>query len=356
MQALKFYAGKTARSTIRQHGLKPELFSAILGASGGPKWFSLTGLDKVIFPQFFVNHKQHIDIMGSSAGAFRAACMMQDNVAEAIDRLAMRYSATEYSEKPSNREITEKGKALLAYMLGDKGVTEILKQANRSVHFFVAHCHGWVSSENTKKQTLGLLKAASRNLISRKHIASHFTRAVFSSAPNTKLFIDEDNIPSDFYQLDQQNLMSALMASGSIPIVLEGVENIPNAKPGMYRDGGIIDYHFDLRLQTPGLVMYPHFYSTPTPGWFDKNIKYRQCRESSYDNVLMLVPSDEFVASLPYGKIPDRKDFETMPAAQRIAYWRQVIAETDRLGEEFLAAAEQGKIMDLIEPINLARR
>ena len=66
----------------------------------------------------------------------------------------------------------------------------------------------------------------------------------------------------------------------------------------------------------------------------------------------MLVPSDEFVASLPYGKIPDRKDFETMPAAQRIKYWQTVISKSDVLGQAFRDMFNNQKIVEYVKPID----
>jgi len=37
----------------------------------------------------------------------------------------------------------------------------------------------------------------------------------------------------------------------------------------MYRDGGIIDYHFDIKLENQvGLPCYRHFNSNPKAGWF----------------------------------------------------------------------------------------
>ena len=44
------------------------------------------------------------------------------------------------------------------------------------------------------------------------------------------------------------------MASGSIPIVMKRVRNISCAPKGIYRDGGLIDYHFDLMVQSLGLT------------------------------------------------------------------------------------------------------
>ncbi|AGP85228.1 hypothetical protein I876_07435 [Alteromonas mediterranea U7] len=41
MAPLDVYAGKKARETIMKNGFNPDLFSYFLGASGGPKWFTL---------------------------------------------------------------------------------------------------------------------------------------------------------------------------------------------------------------------------------------------------------------------------------------------------------------------------
>lgn len=356
MSLLNIYAGSTARKRIQEEGFHANLFGGFLGASGGPKWFVLAGLDKVIFPEFLDAREKSLDIMGSSAGAFRAACLAQDNPAQAIDRLATNYAQTVYSAKPQPKEITEKGYDLLYKMLGDTGISEALQSDKKNVHFFVQHCHGLVSSDKKLPQLLGLSAAAAKNALKRKLISGQFTRAVFSAKPKAELFTDPYNFPTDYYALDNDNFVPSLMASGSIPIVLEGIKDIPNAKPGVYRDGGIIDYHFDLAFKQSDLVLYPHFYKTPTPGWFDKNVKSRQCHQSSYDNVVMLVPSDEFVASLPYAKIPDRKDFEDMPAEQRIPYWLAVIKQSEALAEEFVQRLQSDSIFSSIMPIDLLRK
>ena len=53
------------------------------------------------------------------------------------------------------------------------------------------------------------------------------------------------------------------MATASIPLVLEGVPDIPDAPAGTYWDGGIIDYHLHLPYpRAEGLVLYPHFQPT----------------------------------------------------------------------------------------------
>ena len=355
MNTIDVFAGAYAINKIKAEGFSAQMFDTFLGASGGPKWFVLAGLDRVIFPELFSQIDTSINVVGSSAGAFRAACLTQKDPIAAINRLADKYSNTVYSAKPTVAEITEKGYDLLEYVMGATGVHEVLNHPKHIAHFSVAQCHGAVESENKFKQMSGLLKAGARNAISRKRLAKSFTRALFSAKHNTLSFIDPDQFPTNNYLLTQDNLIPALMASGSIPLVLEGVANIPGAKPGMYRDGGIIDYHFDLRFNTDKLVLYPHFYSTPTPGWFDKNLK-RPCTHSSYENVVLISPSKAFVETLPYKKIPDRKDFEKMEASQRIDYWSKVISESDRMGEELINKINDGSIVQHIKPIQLNRK
>lgn len=352
---LSIYAGHEALSQIQSSGFNANMFSALLGASGGPKWFVLSGLDQVVFNDFLDKGQQHIDIIGSSAGAFRACCFGQKNPKEAILRLADKYSNTVYSDKPTPKEITAKGLDILHYMMGETGIHEVLNTSTKSVHIVTARCHGLVASENKAKQFSGLAMAAGRNAISRRKLQKSFTRAIFSSNDKHLEFSEKVPFSTEQYQLHETNFIPALMASGSIPVVIEGVKDIIGARDGMYRDGGIIDYHFDIQINTPGLVLYPHFYPTPIPGWFDKSIKRRVCHRDSYKNVVMLVPSEEFVASLPYGKIPDRKDFETMDADNRIKYWQRVLSESERLGDEFLNIVDKQNVAELAKPINLRR-
>ena len=116
-------------------------------------------------------------------------------------------------------------------------------------------------------------------------------------------------------------------------MVMAGIEDIPGCPQGMYRDGGIIDYHFDFKINTDGLVLYPHFNANPKAGWFDKRLK-RPIRKANYDNVVMICPTDEFIASLPYQKIPDRTDFSDLKDDERISYWKQVFRQSELLAEE----------------------
>lgn len=356
MSILDVYAGANALRVIRQNGFHQDLFDYVLGASGGPKWFVLAGLDRVIAPTFFAGRKTPLHVIGSSAGAFRAACYAQSDPLSAINRLADNYATTVYSSNPKPKEITQKGLGLLNVMLEENGIEQILYNPIVKAHFIVARSRGLTSIEKKPLQLAGLIASAGANLMKRKWLQGFYQRYLFS-VPDAEVSIScVDGLRTHYVKLSQHNLVQALMASGSIPLILEGVNDIVGAPAGVYRDGGIIDYHFNLSFgELPGLVLYPHFYSRPVPGWFDKALKHRNAHYSSYDNVVMLVPSNDFIASLPYGKIPDRKDFEAMPEQQRIPYWQKVLKESDRLGEAFMKFVESDNAVANIKPIVLKR-
>jgi hypothetical protein len=144
--------------------------------------------------------------------------------------------------------------------------------------------------------------------------------------------------------LDAGNLGHALLASASIPMVLEGVANIPNAPAGIYWDGGIIDYHLHLPYHhAEDLVLYPHFTDRIVPGWLDKAMPWRLARGPWLDNVVLVAPSREYLALLPHGRLPSRADFKGYAGndAGRMAAWRTGIAESERLGHAFLEFARK---------------
>ncbi len=340
---LEIYAGESALNTIEEQGFSPDLFSAFLGASGGPKWFTLFGLDKYIFGEFFNNRTQPLNILGSSAGAFRAACFTQADPVAAITRLAKYYSETVYSDKPKPEEITAKAIELLDELFGANGAVEIMNNEVFKAHFIVTKCNGLVASENKLIQGLGLVISLISNAISRPLLNRQYDRYVFQNESSDLTLHDPDNISTTTLAFSEGNIKKALLASGAIPMVMQGIKDIADCPKGMYRDGGIVDYHFDIDIKNEGLVLYPHFSSVLKAGWFDKNLS-RKVRAQHYDKTVLICPSKAFTDSLPYNKIPDRSDFIEMNPEQRLQYWQQVFVESEQLAEQFKEFYQQQDI------------
>jgi hypothetical protein len=133
--------------------------------------------------------------------------------------------------------------------------------------------------------------------------------------------------------------------------VLAGVRDPGGAKPGLYWDGGITDYHFDMPFNDGNkLVLYPHFSPTVIPGWFDKRLPWRRVNSRHFDNVLLITPSRQFTENLPYGKIPDREDFSRFDYAERQRYWQTALAESRRLADDFAELTQRPDLGEVLIP------
>jgi hypothetical protein len=360
---LEIYAGKNALNTIQEHGFKQELFTNFLGASGGPKWFTLFGLDKYLFGEFFSNRSNSLNVVGSSAGAFRSAALCQNKPVDAVKRLAYTYANTAYSKKPTPSEISKNAIEIIDDLFAEHGAKEVVENKYFKAHFLVAKCNGLTRFDNKLLQGTGLLSSVILNKMNRRFLNHQYQRYIFKQASSDLCINDPYDFKNTYHDLTEKNIKAAVLASGSIPLIMSGVKDIQGAKQGTYRDGGIIDYHFDFSLNTianksmvdesiidhyknpvkcnknnsqkaHGLTLYPHFSRIPKAGWFDKSSN-RKVLNSSYNNTVLLAPSAKFINSLPFHKIPDRTDFTELDTTTRIKYWLAVLEKTDELAEAF---------------------
>jgi len=358
---LEIYAGKNALKTIQEHGFKQELFTNFLGASGGPKWFTLFGLDKYLFGDFFKGRSTELNIIGSSAGAFRAACFTQNDPVAAISQLADKYTHTIYTNKSNAADISQSAVDMLEHLLDEQGINQIMHNKIFKAHFIVAKSKGLTSYENKLVQGCGLLASILLNKVNRRLLSCQYERYVYRPISSKVKISDPYHFNTHYIDFTKENISNALLASGSIPLVMAGIKDIANSPKGTYRDGGIIDYHFDFSLtqdsrlqnslvkssiikssiiksndtninETVGLTLYPHFNAAPKAGWFDKNSS-RKVLNENYENTVLLVPSARFIDSLPFKKIPDRKDFKNLSTETRINYWLTVLSQTDQLAD-----------------------
>jgi len=352
---LSFRAGRKALSIIRENGLHPDQVRIVGGAAGGPKCLILSHLDRALFSTWFADRKRPLFLLGSSAGAWRFAAASQKDPPGAIDRFRATYVHQEYSLNPSREEITSKSIDFLNTFLGDTGVREILSHPWLRLNMMTVRCRGWTASDTTGVLIPGLVLAALCNTVSRKSLRIFFERTLLYDSRDVPPFFDMKGFPIRKIPLTGANFKQALLASGSIPLIMSRVTDIPGARNGSYRDGGVIDYHMDIPFtkNTDDIVLFPHYTDRIIPGWFDKKLPWRKPDTSHMDNVLLMHPSDEFARRLPYGKIPDRGDFTRFKDRrdERIDYWNKAISESRRLGDEFLDAVYSGKIRERVRPL-----
>ncbi len=334
--ALSVYVGSEAAKTIGSRGWQSACFSTLIGASGGPKWLILSELDKVLGEALFLGRDEPMTLLGSSIGTWRHACLSVNDPRTAISRLQQAYLYQEYScARPSPIEVSEVAERMLRVALGPEGVRQIAAHPTFHNAIVTARAKGIARGENGWKLAMGMATATLSNAVSRRGLGLLFDRVAFCHSELSSLpFADGFN--TQLTPIDELNLIPALKASGAIPFLMQSELTIPGASGGPFWDGGIIDYHFTLKAnQTPGLVLYPHFRDRLTPGWFDKMLRWRTPQRSVIDQLVLMCPSDAFLAQLPHGKIPDRSDFRLMSPAARVAYWETCVRESERLAEAF---------------------
>jgi hypothetical protein len=343
-------AGSKALEIIKDEGFSLDRVKVLVGASGAAKFLVLTGIDRVLM-NLLKERTEKLQLIGSSIGSFRMSAYIQKDPIKALNILEDEYINQTYcSNKPNKKDITDKSMEIINSYISDDSLNYMVNHPFMTISFLVAKSKYFLKFENNIVQLSNLILAALSNIINRKNLKYFFERALFSSKSDNFNFNDDFNVSN--FKLDEGNFKKALLASGSIPLVMEGVNDIKNAK-GMFRDGGMIDYHLDFPLlpeNDEGLVLYPHFYEDVTPSWFDKFSK-RRARSENLKNTIIIAPSKEFVSSLPYQKIPDRKDFKTFSNEERLKYWNKVIQENKKMGDDLSEVILSGKIREIVKPI-----
>jgi len=343
--SLTFKAGAGALKSVKKDGFDISSIGTIAGASGGAKWLVLSQLDRAILSNLVPRLKGPVHLLGTSIGAWRFACYAQNDPVAAIDRFETAYIEQTFSDQPDIPEITAKSREIIKLVLGPDGVKEILSHPVFRTHVMAVRSRHILASESRWLLALGLLTAASLNLVSRKTLGLFFERALFYDERELPPFFDAAGFPLQQVPLSPKNLEDAIVATGSIPLVLTGVRDIDGATPGAYRDGGVIDYHHDLpHSAKERLTLYPHFYDRIVPGWFDKKLGWRRPHPEHVDRTILICPSAEFVSRLPNAKIPDRTDFVNYTQSERLSVWRACTRACEELADDFNEILEKDRL------------
>ncbi len=391
-QSLEILAGPRAIKHIREYGLRAADIDIVPGAAGGPKGLGLAKLDEWLFadflPQGFSERKNPIQLIGASIGAWRFASVCRgvtdgkfsaDETRKALALFAKTYSETKYGKNVTAATITADARKLIN-VLFDGRVADALSHPHYRLNVLAVRGKGILAREQRGRTHAGYMLAALANAAGRKHLRHFLDRTWFypeSETPALAIFtetnalkklasagvsnmnpfftsLESDPFKTEYAVLTENNFRDVLIATGSIPLVLEGVAGIEGASEGTYWDGGLIDYHLHLPYaHTNGLVLYPHFTNKIVPGWLDKMLPWRKASGESLDNVVLVCPSKEYLAQLPFKKLPDRNDFKRFANDYegRVKYWRFAMGESARLRDELAGLIEDGQVASRLMPI-----
>ena len=302
-EALTILAGGKARERIAREGWHPALFDTLIGASGGPKFLGIAGLDRFLFGDFLTRSSHPMHLIGSSIGTWRHAALTAREPLAALDRLTTRYIEQVYDPKDGRSRVEQVG-ALCEWVMDgflDPADYEQLCEHPRFItHIVTARGRGPNSAAHAIPQATGMFLAGLSNALHRNLLQSWFQRVIFSCRGYEDLDFEFEDFSTLHVPLSRDNVRAALLASASIPFVMPGQRDIDGAPKGHYWDGGIVDYHFDFsNHRGSGLVLYPHFRPDVTPGWFDKFLPWRGTDPLLLEQVVLICPSPEYLGRLP---------------------------------------------------------
>lgn len=339
-------AGTGATAHIRERGLSPADIACLPAAAGGPKGLALIPLDKLLHREW-LQRAGSLELVGASIGAWRMAALAQPDPAAALDRLQHAYvRGQNYAGRPKPMEVHAACRQI-ARAVTAGGPLEVRPGVALTV--VTARARGPLAGKDSK---VAFARAVLSNAVARPRLARSLQRVLFQAGAPSFLAEPFDEFDLVRVPLGADNREDALLASGTIPLLCPPVRDIAGAPPGNYWDGALVDYHLLLPYAgatrsgpRPRIVLYPHFNDYVTPGWLDKHLPWRKAprRHPWLDDVLLVAPSPQFLATLPNGKLPDRQDFYRYGPdhAGRIAAWERAIGECERFAEAVLRWLER---------------
>ena len=355
---LDILAGPTAYRHICDNGLKPSDITRIMGASGASKWLTIAGLDIAIFGDWLAGSRHEISLFGTSVGAFKLAAAAGADPTGKLSELAELYAAYDDSGLSGSMRdvITQSTRNMINKVLTPAVVAQILDNPRFRYHCGTVRPLGRFASESLTQQSVALMTAFARSPFGRKELRNICERVVFRDPRSSETAVKGDGYPTHVLDLTTQNLVDAVISSGSMPIYMHPVKHNVGANQENLYDGGMLDYHPvpDMFWQPDGgLTLYPHFYNSVKLKWFDKFYPWRHAGARELDRVILLCPSRTFVASLPDGRIPSRQDFRRYDKKPevRARKWKEALERSHELGHDFLQAIKSGDVANRVKLI-----
>jgi hypothetical protein len=353
MSRLRIKAGKKAYEMIKDGGFSFDAVSAYFGAAVGPRWLIASGFDMTLLNQGLLGRKKAVHLIGSSAGAWRFAAWLQPQAPECYKKFLDAYITVAFTRDDTPASILEKFSQIMNEYIEDDALPFALANKRYRLVVITARARGLTASENIWLQKSALAVCYVLNFLSRDNLHAFAERIIFYNGSKPPPFCFRPEFRGRFVRMDEINFKYAVMASGAIPLVVAGVKNIFGAPRGVYRDGGLIDYHLSHQFaaRENELVLFFHHQERIIPGWLDKKIPRRIPDQETLSNVVMVFPSQSFIDKLPGGKVPDRDDFMTYidDSGQRIQNWNRAVELSRPLGEDFLELIESGGIREMVE-------
>ena len=353
MRNLKIKVGTKAYKIIMDGGFSLDAVSTYFAPASGPRWLVASGFDLSLIKNNSLGRKKLALLVGASSGAWRMSAWIQPQADICYHNLLEAYSTIICTREETPQTLLGSLQKVMNSYIEVDALPFALKHSNFRVAFLTSRAKHILSSDNPiiQKTALGICFLA--NMYSSEWIHHFFERMVFYSGVRPPAFCLRPDYRGSFTHLSEENFKASLLASGAIPLVVPGQRNIYGTPKGTYRDGGMTDYNISQQYAATAddIVLFFNHQECIVPNWMDKKLTQRRAKDEHMDNLIMVHPSEDFISKLPDGKAPDRDDFVTYVDDNplRIAKWKEAIALSANLGEEFLELVESGNIKKYLE-------
>lgn len=368
MDLLEYRAGAGALRQLRQGGLTPRDLSAVILPAIGPKWLALYGLDRALLDAGWYNgdpsgranangaaRDRRLLLFGASAGAWRGLALSARDPSRALDTLRDEYCRQHFTREHSPAAISHAFRRLLSSVLSPEDVAHAAAHPHLDLAIAAVRARGLLARAGQRRlQAATLGAAAVLNALASRTQRMFFERVVFSTLagqPDQHPLVT--TAPGTVSLLTPRNMLDAALASGTVPLFMQGVGGIADAPSGVYLDGGFTDYHLNRPVSGGGIsVLFLH-QRRIVPTWVDKFLPWRTPRRGRLRDLLLVYPRESFVRGLPGGGVPTRHDFERWLHAPelRMQRWRDVAERSRALGEAFLHDTSTGDIAARVQPL-----
>jgi hypothetical protein len=348
MELLEYRAGPQALEILRQRGLTASDLDALVLPAIGPKWLVLAGFDRALLEHSWFDAAQGRALLfGSSVGAWRALALASRDPRRTHAALVDAYCRQRFTRADAPPAISNAYRRLIREVYSDDDLAYALRHPRFDVALAAVRARGPFSSRAAQASTLA--SAALLNALSARTRELFFERVIFDSRASTACDSSGTRRDRDGTRapLTADNVRDVALASGTVPMYMQAIQNIAHAPVGTYLDGGFSDYHVNQRLNSgAGICMLFLHQRRIVPGWLDKFVPWRRSAPDHVSRLLLIYPNAEFVRSLPGGAVPTRDDFQLFVDRpdERIARWREVVARSEALGESFLRTVASGEI------------
>jgi hypothetical protein len=275
--------------------------------------------------------------------------------ARAIDALRDLYCEQHFTTQDSPEAISGAYRRLLNSVLTPNDLAHVAAHPGLDLAIAAVRARGILAlARKRHEQAASLTAAALLNALGPHTQRMFFERVIFSTAQLAeRLHPLLHDAPGELLALTAENMLEVALASGTVPLYMQSVSDIPSAPRGMYMDGGFSDYHLNRQCPDGSITLLFLHQRRIVPTWTDKFLPWRKLDRSWLANVLLVHPSPEFIRSLPGSRVPTRHDFKThlKEPTLRKQRWHEVAERSRALGELLVRDVESGAIASKVQPL-----